>query len=58
MTPVWKSVMVGVCGVAVGAAVVLSDRQRGAPTAQLWEEALVFGAATAGIIVAVLKRKQ
>jgi len=57
MTAGRRGVVAGLCGIAVSAAVLLFERQRGVVAAQQWEEALVFGAATAAIMLSILKRR-
>jgi len=57
MSRAWKAVVAGVCWLGFSVAMVWSERRHGASVVQQWEAALVFAAATAGIVVWILKRR-
>jgi hypothetical protein len=58
--PEWKRVVGGLCGVGIMVAVLLLLRQRGVSgeDAQQWETAIVIGAAMAGVVLWLVKRRQ
>jgi hypothetical protein len=58
--PAWKRVVGGLCGIGIMVAVLLLLRQRGVSgeDAQEWETAIVIGAAAAGVVLWIVKRRQ
>ena len=58
--PAWKRVVGGLCGIGILVAVLLLLRQRGASgeDVQQWETAIVIGAAVAGAVLWIVKRRQ
>jgi hypothetical protein len=58
--PAWKRVVGGMCGIGIMIAVLLLLRQRGTSgeDVQQWETAIVVGAAIAGVVFWIVKRRQ
>ncbi|MGE0404080.1 MAG: hypothetical protein AB7T06_45655 [Kofleriaceae bacterium] len=58
--PAWKRIVGGLCGIGIMVAVLLLLRQRGTSgeDVQQWQTALVIGAAAAGIVLWIVKRRQ
>jgi hypothetical protein len=56
----WKRVVGGVCGIGIMVAALLLLRQRGVSgeNMQQWEEAIVWAAAAAGVVLWLVKRRQ
>jgi len=58
--PAWKRIVGGLCGIGIMVAVLLLLRQRGisGEDAQQWETAIVTGAAAAGVVLWIVKRRR
>lgn len=57
--PVWKRVVGGLIGIVVVVGLIVIARSQGASGEQVqrWQEAIVFGAAAAGVAVYLLRRR-
>jgi hypothetical protein len=57
--PAWKRIVGGLVGIGIVIAILLLLRERGVSgaDAQRWEEAIVIGAAAAGVAVWIVRRR-